>query len=143
MVNALLPISAAAFKVTPKIISLISALHFVILDVGILIALLQTYALVSVVIQNIAKIQVSVSHFVLLIALMEAAQSLINAPALLVISDIIRIPTDVYQIVLKGVRMVCALLRIHALAMKVSLMMRTRDVCHSVQEVVSMETALH
>jgi hypothetical protein len=74
---------------------------------------------------------------------METAQNLINASAMLVISDIMRIPIDVYQIVLRGVRMVYALLQMHALAMKVSLMMRTRDVYHSVQEVVSMETALH
>jgi hypothetical protein len=74
---------------------------------------------------------------------METAQNLINAPAMLVISTIIRIPTDAYQIVLKGVRMVSALLQINALAMKVSLMIRTRGVCHHVQEDVSMETALH
>jgi hypothetical protein len=62
---------------------------------------------------------------------------------MLVISDIIGITIDVYQIVLKGVRMVYAPLRIHALAMKVSQMMTTRDVCQCVQEVVSMGTALY
>jgi cell shape-determining protein MreD len=143
MVTALLPISAVAFKVTPKIMqSLTSALQFVIPDVGILIALLRTYVLVSVVIQNITKIQIIVSHFVLLVALMETAQNPTNAPVILVISDIIRIPIDVYQIALKGVKMVYALLQIHALAMKALLIIRARAVFPSVQKVVSMETAL-
>jgi hypothetical protein len=53
MVTVLHPITAAVFKVIPKIIRfLTSALQFVILDVGILTALLQMYALVTKVIQN-------------------------------------------------------------------------------------------
>jgi hypothetical protein len=143
MATALLPISAVAFKVTPKIIqSLTSALQYVILDVGILIALLRTYVLVSEVIQNITKIQIIVSHFVLLVALMETAQSPTNAPVILVMSSIVRIQIDVYQIVRKDVKMVCACLQIHALAMKALLILRTRAVFPSVQKVVSMETAL-
>jgi cell shape-determining protein MreD len=143
MATALLLIFAVAFKVTPKIIqSLTSALQYVILDVGILIALLRTYVLVSEVIQNITKIQIIVSHFVLLVALMETAQNPTNAPVILVMSSTIRIPIDVCQIVRKGVKMVCACLQIHALAMKALLMIRTRAVFHSVQKVVSMETAL-
>jgi hypothetical protein len=43
---------------------------------------------------------------------------------------------NAYQIVLKGVKMVFALLQIHALAMKASFMIKTRDVFLSVPEVV-------
>jgi hypothetical protein len=101
------------------------------------------YVLVTTVIQNIIMIQVDVSQPVLLVASMEIAQNQINAPVMLVISRTIRIPMGVYQTVPEGVRMECVLLRTHALAMKVSLLIRTKGVRHPVQEVVSMGTALH
>jgi hypothetical protein len=61
---------------------------------------------------------------------------------MLVISRTIRIQIDVYQIVLEDVRMESALLQTSALAMMVSLLIRSGVVCHPVQKVVSMGTAL-
>lgn len=104
---------------------------------------LQMYARVTTVTLRIFIMMPFVDLYVSKGVSMVTALNLTNASAMLVISDIIRIPIDVYQIVIRDVRMVYALLQIHALAMKVSVLMRTRDVCHSVQEVVSMGTALH
>jgi hypothetical protein len=95
------------------------------------------------VIQSITKIQLNVSLSVLVAASMATAQNPINALAMLVISRIVRIPADVFHTVLDGVRMEYVLPQTHALAMKDSLLIRTQDVCHTVQEVVSMETALY
>jgi hypothetical protein len=74
---------------------------------------------------------------------MDIAYNQINAPAMLVMSRIIRIQMVVYQIVLEGVRMELAHLQTSAFAKKVSLLIRARAVCHPVQKVASMGTALY
>ena len=101
------------------------------------------YVLVIMVTQNMTQIKTNVSQFAMLSASMEIAYNQINAPAMQVISWTIRIHIDVYQIVPEVVKTEPALLQTSALAMKVSSLIRTRVVCHPVQKVVSMGTALY
>jgi len=107
------------------------------------IALLLMYVLVIMVTQNMTQFKTNVSQFAMLPASMEIAYNLINATAMLVISWTIRIHIDVYQIVPEVVTTEPALLQTSALATKVSWLIRTRIVCHPVQKVVSMGTALY
>lgn len=144
METVLPPTRAVVLMVIPKTVgSLTSAFQFAIQDARMQIALLQMYVLVIMVTQNMTQIKANVSHFALLPASMEIAYNQINAPAMLVISRAIRIRIDVYQIVPEVVRMEPALLQTSAFAMKVSWLIRTRVVCHPVQKVVSMGTALY
>lgn len=101
------------------------------------------YVFVIMVTQNMTQIKANVSQFALLPASMDIAYNQINAPAMLVISRTTRIHIDVYQIVLEVVRMEPALLQTSAPAMTVSQLIRIRVVCHPVQKVVSMGTALY
>jgi hypothetical protein len=144
MENVLPLIRAVVLMVIPKtVLSLTSAFQFAIQDVRMQIALLQMYVLVIMATQNMTQIKVNVSQFALLPASMEIAYNQINAPAILVISRTIRIHIDVYQIVQEVVKMEPALLQTSALVMKVSWLIITRVVCHLVQKVVSMGTALY